>query len=185
MKQRPSVVVWSAAHWLTSRLSRGEYARIAQPELPSALPIAANPDRQRSILPKSRAMAAARGPLALAPSPSPSKWISWGIIEFEATSSWDSDHRWMKERGSGQNNVFCHFVLHDCSLSFSQMRLSRGTLVFSSPSFDLPYRIIRRVAQGALAWLLVFSASSPGEFETRRKAWGSGRFRRCWLPACR
>ena len=69
-----SVVVWSAAHWLTSRLSRGEYARITQPEPPpSALPIAANSDRQRSILPKSRAMASANGPLALPPPPSPSK----------------------------------------------------------------------------------------------------------------
>jgi len=54
-----------------------------------------------------------------------------------------------------------------------------------SASFDLPCRIIRSVAQGASAWPSIFSAFSPGEFETRRKAWGSGRFRWCSPPACR
>jgi hypothetical protein len=52
-------------------------------------------------------------------------------------------------------------------------------------NFDLPCRMIRPVAQGASAWPSIFSAFSPGEFETRRKAWGSGRFRWCSPPACR
>src|SRR5258705_7378470 len=69
---------------------------------------------------------------------------------------------------------------HRCNMGY-------GCLVgrmFSSASFDLPCRIIWPVA-GASARPSIFSASSPGESETRRKASGSGKFRRRSPPACR
>ena len=51
-------MVWSAAHWLTSRWSRWLQVSITQPEPPpSALPMPANSARQRASLPKSRSIA--------------------------------------------------------------------------------------------------------------------------------
>jgi hypothetical protein len=52
---------------------------------------------------------------------------------------------------------------------------------------DAPRRrpIIWTVAQGASAQSSIFSASSPGESETRHREWESRRCRPCLPPACR
>ncbi len=53
-----SVMVWSAAHWLTSRPSCGLKVKSVQPEPPpNALPMPENSAAQRAWLPKSRSIA--------------------------------------------------------------------------------------------------------------------------------
>src|SRR2546428_3462586 len=80
--------VWSAAHWLMSFRSRGEYVRSTHPEPPPiGLPMATNSVRHRSTLPKPRARASRSARSASPSAPRPSKYNSWRIIEFIAMSS--------------------------------------------------------------------------------------------------
>ncbi len=64
-----SVIVWSAAQVLTSRLSRGDQVSSTQPEPPpNAYPTAMNSAFQRATLPKSFVSCSASAPFG---SPSP------------------------------------------------------------------------------------------------------------------